>query len=404
MEQKKTESRNVALFTAKESIYVAITPVLWGTIMQQFLLYRNVTPALVGIYTTLVSVVQMVAMMLFSGVSERTETPLKYCTRIILATTAATAVYLPIIHFDLGSTWTVLLASVLTVTQLSLHSCKYIYDYRVNYQIVGPERYGTMLFLGNAFTGVAGVAFSWLFAAMIDSNSGGNPYLVCMALTAVLLLATALFNGNLKPIYPLPTHKKEQLGLKQQFQIVMADESFRKLIIPNFLRGVTLSATGCIVLFALVMGIDESGRAKIPLVCAAATVLSSVVYLLLAKKLSTGAINIIGGILTCAMIFMPRDNTAGFLILFFIAYLGRIIVDNAVPTMLFPLIDPKIAGSYNAWRCVLYNLCSIIATPVISALVEKVDPLWLLIPSALTYVVVTVWYYIVCKQLKPREN
>ena len=108
---------------------------------------------------------------------------------------------------------------------------------------------------------------------------------------------------------------------------------------------------------------------------------------------------IIGGVLTCAMIFMPYGNTAGFLALFFISYLGRIIVDNAVPTMLFPLIDPKIAGSYNAWRCVLYNLCSIIVTPIISVLVEKVNPLWLLIPGTVTYVIVTVWYYIVCKKL-----
>ena len=127
--------------------------------------------------------------------------------------------------------------------------------------------------------------------------------------------------------------------------------------------------------------------------------LFEITYLLLEKKLSVGMINIIGGVLTCAMIFMPRGNTAGFLILFFIAYLGRIIVDNAVPTMLFPLIDPKIAGSYNAWRCALYNLCSIIVTPIVSALVEKVHPLWLLIPGAVTYVVVTVWYYIVCKKL-----
>lgn len=398
MEQKRTESCNIALFTSKESIYVAITPVLWGTIMQQFLLYREVSPTLVGIYTTLVSAVQMVAMMLFSGVSERTDTPLKYCTRILLAIAGITLVYLPLTYFNIGSHLTVLLVCLFSIVQISLHSCKYIYDYRINYQIVGAEKYGTMLFLGNAFTGVAGVAFSWLFAWMIDTNSGGNPYFVCMGLTLALMLATVFFNSRLKTIYPLPTHKKEQLGLKQQFRIVMGDKSFRQLIVPNFLRGITLSVTGCIVLIALVMDIDESGRAKIPLVCAAATALASVVYLVLAKKLSVGAINVIGGILTCAMIFMPRGNTAGFLILFFVAYLGRIIVDNAVPTMLFPMIDPKIAGSYNAWRCVLYNLCSIIVTPVVSALVEKVHPLWLLIPGAVTYVVVTIWYYIVCKK------
>ena len=284
MDEQKHSGQNIAFFTAKEAIYVAITPVLWGTIMQQFLLYRDVSPALVGVYTTLVSAVQMVAMMLFSGVSERTSTPLKYCTRILLGICGITLLYLPIIFFDVGSHLTVFLVCLFSIVQISLHSCKYIYDYRVNYQIIVPNRYGTMIFLGNAFTGIAGVAFSWLFAWMIDTNSGGNPYFICMALTLLLMLSTVFFNSRLKTIYPLPTHKKDQLGLIQQFRLVMGDRSFRQLLIPNLLRGITLSVTGCIVLIALVMDIDESGRAKIPLVCALATALASVVYMLLAKS------------------------------------------------------------------------------------------------------------------------
>ena len=122
MELSKTESQNIARFSAKESIYVAIIPVLWGTIMQQFLLYREVSATLVGIYTTLVSAVQMVAMMLFSGVSERTETPLKYCTRILLGVAGITLVYLPIVFFDLGSHLTVLLVCLFSIVQISTQS------------------------------------------------------------------------------------------------------------------------------------------------------------------------------------------------------------------------------------------------------------------------------------------
>ena len=84
--------------------------------------------------------------------------------------------------------------------------------------------------------------------------------------------------------------------------------------------------------------------------------------------------------------------------------LGRIIVDNAVPTMLFPIINPRIAGSYNAWRCVLYSMCSIIVTPIISALVDVVHPLWLLIPGTVTYLVVTIWYYLVCRKLQTADR
>ena len=399
MEEKKLSNRNLILFTVKESIYVAIAPVLWGSIMQQFLLAREVDNFLVGIYTSLVSAVYMVATMLFAGLSERTNTPLKHCTRVMLAVALFSVAYLPITYWDLGPTATVILAALLTVVLHFFHSCKYIYDYRINYQIIEPSRYGTMIFLASAFTGVGGVAFSWLFSYMIDHNTGGKPYFICMVLTVVLMLTTVLFNARLKPIYPLPTGKTERKNLVQQLRDIYHEESFRKLIIPNLLRGVTLSVTGCIVLIAAVMGIDESGRAKIPLVTALATALASLVYMVLSKKLSVGAINIVGGALTCALIFLPWNHTWGFLIVMFVGFLGRVIVDNAVPTMLFPIIDPKIAGSYNAWRCVLYGGCSIVVTPIISALVDVVHPLWLLIPGTVTYLGVTIWYYIVCRKL-----
>ena len=62
--------------------------------------------------------------MLFSGVSERTETPLKYCSRILLGISGITLAYLPIVFFDLGSHLTVLLVCLFSIVQISLHSCK----------------------------------------------------------------------------------------------------------------------------------------------------------------------------------------------------------------------------------------------------------------------------------------
>lgn len=400
MKEQTISRRNLVLFTAKESIYLAVTPVLWGAIMQQFLLDREVSNFLVGIYTSLVSAVYMVATMLFAGLSERTDTPLKRCTRVMLAVALISVAYLPITFWDLGPTVTILLVCLITVALYCFHSCKYIYDYRINYQIIDPEHYGTMIFLASAFTGVGGVAFSWLFSYMIDHNTGGNPYFICMILTVVLLLATVLFTARLKPIHPLPTAKTARKTMAQQLKEILHEESFRKLLLPNMLRGVTLSVTGCIVLIAAVMGIDESGRAKIPLIQALATAMASVVYMVLSKFMKVGGINIVGGALTCALIFLPWNNTWGFLIVLFLGYMGRVIVDNAVPTMLFPVIDPRIAGSYNAWRSVLYSVCMIVVTPVVSALVDIVHPLWLLIPGTVTYLGVTIWYYLVCRKLK----
>ena len=400
MNEKKYSGRNLFLFTAKESIYVAITPVLWGAIMQQFLLAREVSNFLVGIYTSLVSAVYMLTTMVFAGISERTATPLKHCTRVMLALALFSVAYLPLTYWNLGPTTTAILASLITIVLNFFHSCKYIYDYRINYQIIDANHYGTMIFLSSAFSGVGGVAFSWLFSYMIDHNTAGKPYFICMLLTVALMLATVVFNSRLKPIYPLPMPKQERKNLLQQLQNILHEESFKKLLLPNLLRGVTLSVTGCIVMIAVVMGIDDSGRAKIPLVMAVATAMASLVYMLLSKFMKVGGINIVGGALTCALIFLPWNSTWGFLAVLFVGYLGRVIVDNAVPTMLFPIIDPKIAGSYNAWRCVLYSLCMIVITPVVSALVDVVHPLWLLIPGTVTYLGVTIWYYLVCRKLQ----
>lgn len=399
MKTENLSNKNLAFYASKEAVYNAISPVLWGTITQQFLLYRGVSATLVGYYATLVSAVQMAFTMLLSNTAEKVKDPLKFCTRMMILLTIVSAFLLPIAMWDLGSRLTLLLICAMSIAQLGLHSCKVICDYKINYQIISPARYGTMVFLCNAITGLAGVAFTALFSAMIDANTAGNPYLICMALTLAMLVLSVFLNTRLKPIHPVPRAKRSSIGLLQQLNELIHERSFRDLIIPNLLRGITLSVTSCIVLIALVMDIDESGRAKIPLICALATACASVLYMFLSKKLSVGAINIIGGILTCAMIFLPRGNTGGFLALFFVAYVGRVIVDNAVPTMIFPIIDPSIAGSYNAWRSVLYGISSLVVMPIISSLVEVVHPLWLLIPGSVTYLAVTIWYYIVCKNL-----
>lgn len=303
-------------------------------------------------------------------------------------------------YWDLGSGWTVTLVYVMTLAQLFLHTCKCICDFRIQYQIVSPQRYGTMVFVASAVAGIVGVGFSWLFALMVDRNTGGNPYFFCMLVAAILLAVAAFFNSRLVPIYSQPKPRRTVIGLGEQWKILMEDRSFRCLLIPNLLRGITMSVTSCIVLFALVMDIDESGRAKIPMVCALATVLASVIYIALRKNLSMGILNIVGGILTCALVFLPRGNTQGFLLMLFVSHLGRTIVDNAVPIMLFPLVKPGIAGLYNPWRCVLYGICSLLVTPIISTLIECVPPLLLLVPGALTYLVVTAWYYIICRELQ----
>lgn len=394
MDEAKLSSRNMAIYVSKEALYLALSPVLWGTITQQFLLFRGVSAAFVGYYTSLVSAVQMAVTILLSTAGERVKDPLRFCTRSMLLLTVVSALFIPITLWDLGSGLTFLIVCLMCLAQLWLHSCKCVCDYKINYQIIQHHKYGSMVFLASAVSGFAGIAFSAMFSAMIDTNAGGNPYFLCFAVALALLALAVVLNSLLKPIYPVPTPNNPSPKLLQQLQVVLKDRSFRAFIIPNLMRGIMLSVTGCIVLIALVMDIDESGRAKIPLICAVATACSSGVYMLLCKRFSVSFICLVGGILSCGLIFLPRGNSTLFLAIYFVAYMGRILVDNTIPTMLYPIVDPRIAGAYHSWRSVLYGMSSLVVMPIVSSLVEIVDPLWLLVPASVTYLIVTVWYYL----------
>lgn len=400
METLKRSNQNMALYSVKEALCQSVMPVLRGNIAQLFLLSRGASTAMVGYYGAMVTLMQMAMTMLLSGTAEKVKDPRKFNTLLLLMLAGSSLLFLPVTFWDLGAGITMAVYSAVTVAQISFSCRRTICDFKVNYQIIRPDHYGTMVFLSNALAGITGIAFSGLFSVMIDTDLGGRPYFICMGLTVAMLLLAAFLNTRLKPIYPVPEGKKQSAGPLQQIKMLMKVDSFRKLVIPNMLRGVTLSVTGSIVLIATVMDIDESGRAKIPLVCAIATFCSSGLYVLLSKKLSVSAINIIGSILMLSLLFLPYGNTPVFLALYLIAHLGRILVDNAIPTMIFPVIDPKIAGSYHAWRSVLYNASWAALMPVIGSLVEVVDPMWILIPGAVTYVIVTVWYHLVCRSLK----
>ena len=400
METQKRSKQNMALYSMKEALCQAVMPVLRGNIAQLFLLSRGASTAMVGYYGSMVTLVQMAMTMLLSGTAEKVKDARKFNTLLLLLLAGSSMLFLPVTFWDLGAGVTLMVYSAVTVAQISFSCRRTICDFKVNYQIIRPEHYGTMVFLSNALAGITGIAFSGLFSLMIDTNLGGRPYFICMILTVLLLLAAMFLNTRLKPIYPAPEGKKQTAGPLEQIKMLMKVDSFRKLVIPNLLRGVTLSVTGSIVLIATVMGIDESGQAKIPLVCAVATFCASGLYVLLSKKLSVSAINIIGSVLLLALLFLPRGNSFGFLTLYLIAHLGRILVDNAIPTMIFDIIDPKIAGSYHAWRSVLYNASWSVFMPIVGTLVEIVHPMWILVPGAVTYVIVTIWYHLVCRSLK----
>ena len=107
---------------------------------------------------------------------------------------------------------------------------------------------------------------------------------------------------------------------------------------------------------------------------------------------------IIGSVLVFAMISLPHDMPNVFLVVFLIAYVGRVLVDYAIPVMLIRVVPADIAGIYNAGRNILLNLSSTVSVFAVGALLGKISALWLLSACALAYLIGMIWYIVLYKK------
>ncbi|MEN6635774.1 MAG: hypothetical protein ABFC56_07990, partial [Clostridiaceae bacterium] len=77
-----------------------------------------------------------------------------------------------------------------------------------------------------------------------------------------------------------------------------------------------------------------------------------------------------------------------------LGYMGRTLVDYAVPSMVFQLIDPAVSGVYNAWRTVLFSIAAAAMSYLVGALLGKIPTVALLIVCAAAYLICAVWYFV----------
>ena len=127
-------------------------------------------------------------------------------------------------------------------------------------------------------------------------------------------------------------------------------------------------------------------------------VVASFMFHFLSKYIPLPVVAIIGSLLVLALISLPHDNSPVFLSVFLVAYIGRVIVDYAIPVMLIRVVPADIAGIYNAGRYILLNLSSTVSVFAVGALLGKISALWLLSACALAYIIGMIWYMILYKK------
>lgn len=387
MKKVNAGSRNIGYYAAMCASYLAAMPMVNGALMQLFLSGKGLSTVQIGVFSTVVQLSRLLGTMLFSKSAERSGSPLRSTRLVLLTQVLLYLCYLPVTQARFSPLAVLLIMAGLAALQTGCFAYKGILDYKLPYQIIPLESYGSMVFFNSAINGVVGIGLSFCFSRIIAIAPMGQPYFWCMVLAASLLLSSYICSRRMRPIDDTTvTIRKNPMHTRQLLEMFRSPK-FRAIILPTMLRGVTFGITDSIVLIMLNLGYSDASASKLPIITAFGCLLAAGVYHLLSTKMKMPNIGTFGSLLLLAVLFLPRENPMLFYALYLVVYTGQMLIDCTIPIMIIQIVDPEIAGAFNAWRNTLLFLVSTGATYLTSVLLSKGYVTVLLVACAAGYVI-----------------
>lgn len=370
MKKVDVGTKNIGFYAAMAASYTAALPMVNGALMQLFLADKGLSTVQIGTFATVVQMSTLIGTMVFSKVADKSGNPKRTTGLVLLLQMLLSFCYIPLITSQVSGKLVLVLAICIASSITLLAALKSILEYKMPYQIIPLERYGSMIFTDSALRGIVGIGLSFCFSKIIALKLGGQPYLWCMVLASSLLMVSGLCCHTLEPLEDASTLKKSSMTLKQLLEMFCSPK-FKAIIFPTLLRGITFGITGSMVLIMLNLGYSDADASKLPIITACGCLLAAGIHHFLSHRFKMPSIGTVGSILLLSVLFLPRDNKALFYFLYLLVYTGQMLIDCTIPIMVIHIVDPQIAGAYNAWRNTLLFLVSTISTYVTAVLLEK---------------------------------
>lgn len=384
MKKVDAGTKNIGFYAAMAASYTAALPMVNGALMQLFLADKGLSTVQIGTFATVVQMSTLIGTMVFSKVADKSGNPKRTTGLVLLCQMLLSLCYMPLIKSQASGKMVLVLATGIAASITLLAALKSILEYKMPYQIIPLERYGSMIFTDSAIRGIVGICLSFCFSKIIALKLGGQPYLWCMVLASGLLMISCLCCRTLKPLEDASALRKNSMTVKQLMEMFCSPK-FKAIVLPTLLRGITFGITGSMVLIMLNLGYSDADASKLPIITACGCLLAAGIHHFLSHKIKMPSIGTVGSILLLAVLFLPRGNRMLFYMLYLLVYTGQMLIDCTIPIMVIHIVDPQIAGAYNAWRNTLLFLVSTVSTYVTAVLLEKGLVMVVLIACAVGY-------------------
>ena len=332
-----------------------------GPIMQTFLASIGFSSQWIYIHTSMVQIVNVLTISLCSTWADRGSV-IQRTAFVELPYALLYLLYLPLCLWKSPSLLSFCLLTGICLLQSVCIALWTICEYKLPYYIFTPREYGSMLSVGGIVGGVISLGTGVVITRLSALLSYATLMLAaCITSLVLMLLCTALHLG-LKPVAGAP---QAETGQKKRSQLeIFRYPLFCRMIPANLMRGFGYGTTTIFAAIALDLGFDTGVATALVSAQSVASLLGCALFGVSIAYLPPRWITLAGSLTFCLIPLMRIPNQYVFLTVFALVYLGRTFVDYSVPSILRSAIPVHLAGPFNAWRMLLHNAGSLLATTI----------------------------------------
>lgn len=358
-----------------------------GPIMQTFLASIGFSSQWIYIHTSMVQIVNVLTISLCSTWADRGSV-IQRTAFVELPYALLYLLYLPLCLWKSPSLLSFCLLTGICLLQSVCIALWTICEYKLPYYIFTPREYGSMLSVGGIVGGLISLGTGVVITRLSALLSYATLMLAACITSLVLMLVCTALHLGLKPVAGAP---QAETGQKKRSQLeIFRYPLFCQMIPANLMRGFGYGTTTIFAAIALDLGFDTGVATALVSAQSVASLLGCALFGVSIAYLPPRWITLAGSLTFCLIPLMRIPNQYVFLTVFALVYLGRTFVDYSVPSILRSAIPVHLAGPFNAWRMLLHNAGSLLAT-TIAALIPVT---WLLMLTVVCQLISGLHYFL----------
>ncbi len=372
------------------------------SVIQIFLAHLGVDSIPLGIFTSLLSVVNVLTNIVFSPFADRFHPVKGYMALLCLPMGVCLFLLIPMCFAaELSVNTVFFLTAGICLLQMFFIALYGVFAFKLPYSIIDIRDFGRFSSIDGIIIGIATTLASFVLTEFLGRYDYFTVMAVGFGIGGGCMLVAALLNAALDTsrdktqtvVQQSVRQTDAKQGMLDNLGKILHMASFRKLILPNFLRGVHMGMLSVVAVIAIACGNSTETASRVVTVTFLGSILGSVVYMVASRHMESRRLCLLGSIITCAGVLLPFCKDTLFLAVYFVTIMGKYMIDYAVPSQVYAMIPADIACLYQTWRMVITTSGNVLAAAVSGVFIEHISVTGFLVIATVCQGISGVCYY-----------